>query len=79
MGSVRKHVKQTPCVSYTLHRTLFPFPLKSRNTQRPSRIARCPQFIRDNSPRRNAHVTSTASRARSRIPRMLCGLPPGVD
>jgi hypothetical protein len=54
-------------------RVLFPFPLKSRNTQQPSRITRCSQFMRDNSPRRQAHVTSTPSSARSRIPRMLCG------
>jgi hypothetical protein len=38
-------------------RTLLPFPMKSRKTQRPSRMARCPQFMRDNSPRRNAHVS----------------------
>jgi hypothetical protein len=32
----------------------------------------CSQFIRDNSSRRNAHVTSTPSSARSLIHRTLC-------
>jgi hypothetical protein len=40
-------------------------PQEIQKHQRPSRIARCSQCIRDNSPRRSTQATSTA---RSRIP-----------
>jgi len=43
-------------------------PQEIQKHQRPSRIARCSQFSRDDSPRRSTQATSTASSARSRIP-----------